>query len=297
MVATIGFFDGVHLGHRYLVGQVADEARRRGLQSLVVTFPKHPLEVLRPGFRPELLSTCDEKVRRLREAGADDVALLDFTPELAAMSAHDFMEKVLRDRLGVRVLVVGYDHKFGHGGGSFEDYVRYGEELGIEVVLAREYSTEGFRFSSSAIRSALKEGDVLTATALLGRRYLIEGTVVGGFGNGRKLGYPTANVEVSDPNKLIPLGGVYVVAVRFLDESHDGVFFGMMNIGCRPTLDNGGQRSIEIHLLDFDSDIYSSRVRVDFIARIRDERKFDSIGQLQEQLKEDEKVVRTYIPS
>ncbi len=296
-VATIGFFDGVHLGHKYLVGQVADEAGRRGLRSLVATFPKHPLEVLRPGFRPEMLSTCEEKVRRLREAGADDVALLDFTPELAAMSARDFMEKVLRDRLCVRVLVVGYDHKFGHGGGTFDDYVRYGRELGIEVVLAKELVSEGQRYSSSVVRRALKDGDVTTVTTVLGRHYVIEGKVVAGFGVGRKLGFPTANIELTDTDRLIPRRGVYAVRASFSDGMYDGEFAGMMNIGCRPTLDNGEQRSIEIHLFDFDADIYSLRIKVKLVAYIRDERKFDSLENLQKQLAEDEKVIKTCIPN
>ncbi len=294
MVATIGFFDGVHCGHRFLVGQVTDKAKNCGLQSLAITFPKHPLEVLRPDFHPELLSTCQEKVEMLREAGVDDVALIDFTHELSMMSAHDFMEQVLRNRLHVKILVIGYDHKFGHGGGCFEDYVRYGKELGIEVVRSEELTDGGLKYSSSVVRRALKDGDITTANAVLGYRYSITGHVVGGFRVGRKLGYPTANIEPEQNDKLIPRCGVYAVKATFPDERF-GELAGMMNIGYRPTLDNGNQRSIEVHLFNFNADIYSERIRIEFVARIRDERKFDSIEQLQAQLAEDEKKCRTFL--
>ncbi len=298
MVATIGFFDGVHCGHKYLISQVADEAKKRGLKSLVITFPKHPLEVLHPEIRPELLSDYKEKTDSLFQAGADDVALLNFSPELAAMTAREFMERILRDKLHITVLVIGYDHKFGRGASdTFEDYVRYGKELGIEVVLAKELESAERRYSSSTVRKALKEGDIATATAVLGRPYSIEGVVVDGFGNGRKLGYPTANIDVLDKSKLIPRNGVYAVKVRFLDGRYEGEFAGMMNIGHRPTLENGEQLSIEIHLFDFDADIYSSLISVDVIARIRDEHKFASVEALQAQLVEDARQVRTYIPN
>ncbi len=294
MVATIGFFDGVHCGHRFLIGQLTKEATERGMQSLVVTFAKHPLEVLRPDFRAELLSTCAEKVELLHDAGADKVEVLDFNRELSQMSAHDFMERILRDRMGVKVLFIGYDHKFGRGGqDTFDDYVRYGKELGIEVKRIEELQgDDGHKNSSSVVRNALRQGDVETANAVLGYRYALEGVVVGGFRVGRKIGYPTANIEVEDSGKLVPHSGVYAVKASFFNGHLGGSVSGMMNIGYRPTLDNGDKRSIEVHLFDFNADIYSERIRIEFVAHIRDERKFNSIEELQSQLAADERMCR-----
>lgn len=304
-VATIGFFDGVHLGHHFLINKVATEARHRNLASVIVTFSNHPLTIVRPGFHPMLITTTEEKERLLFESKADMTAVLDFTPQLALMSAKDFISTVLRDILNVQVLVIGYDHHFGHDKNEgFNDYVRYGIEAGIEVVKAEELAGETKQaISSSAIRKFLLQGDVLSANALLGYKYFIEGTVVGGFHIGRTIGYPTANIQVESADKLIPQDGVYIVHATLLpDKEHAGAqgifgrtYTGMMNIGHRPTLANGSNRTIEVHLLDFSGDIYSKHVHIDFVGFIREEHRFGSIDQLRSQLKQDEAICRKYL--
>lgn len=297
-VATIGFFDGVHLGHRFLVGQVLEEARRRGLGSTLVTFADHPARVLHPERPLRLLTSAEEKAEMLGELGADHLVLLPFTKELAALSAHDFMRRVLMEQLGVRVLVVGYDHRFGHNRAEdFNDYVRYGREMGMEVVRARELNPErvladlpqaGFpvsSISSSTIRRALGEGNVGLANACLGYRYFVRGRVVDGFRNGHRIGFPTANIEPDSPQKLLPRNGVYAVDVR-LEDGTEGR--GMLNIGTRPTFHNGGAESVEVHIFDFEEDIYNERIEVRFRRFVRQEREFDSPEALRAQLERDE---------
>ena len=210
-VATIGFFDGVHRGHRYLIEQVCAVAAGRGLASSVVTFPVHPRKVMQADYHPKLLTTCDEKVSLLAKTGVDYCMMLDFTPEIARLSAREFMS-ILKDRYQIQALVVGYDHRFGHNRSEgFEDYVHYGRELGMEVLLARAYSysketsvTE-VTVSSSAIRGLLLEGNVSEAAEYLGYDFFLDGTVVGGYQVGRKIGFPTANLRVSDSDKLSSL--------------------------------------------------------------------------------------------
>ncbi len=278
-VATIGFFDGVHRGHRYLIQQVKDEALRLGLRSMLVTFPTHPARVLRPDVPLQLLTTPREKAQLLGETGVDEVAMLPFTPELAALSARQFMEKVLLKQFHVRVLVIGYDHRFGHDRTEgFGDYVRIGRDIGIDVVQARELQGLG-HVSSSSIRRALAEGRVEDATTMLGRPYTLGGTVVSGHHVGTALGFPTANLRPDDPDKLIPMNGVYAV------RTEQGA--GMLNIGTRPTLDNGSDRSIEVHLVDFAGDLYGQHLHLHFLRFVRNEKKFDTVAELQEQLQAD----------
>lgn len=288
-VATIGFFDGVHRGHKCLIDKVCGIASDRGLESVLITFREHPLSVLRPQKAPFLLTTVEEKEYLLAETGADKVVMLDFTLGLSEMDAYSFMKTVLKEKLNVKVLVIGYDHHFGHDRNSgFNDYVRFGKEIGLEVVNAEALEIEGGAVSSSAIRSCLLNGDVAHASELLGYDYFLEGTVVGGFQNGRKIGFPTANVAVDSDEKLVPANGVYAVHAEVDGEK----FKGMLNIGMRPTFANGKNRSIEVFLFDFSGNIYSEHVKISFHRRIRDERKFDSIEDLKQQLEVDEKECR-----
>lgn len=282
-VATIGFFDGVHLGHRFLIEQVCEVATARGLASSVITFPIRPRKVMQPGFHPELLTTCDEKVALLADTGIDYCFMLDFTLELAQLSAKQFME-ILKKHYRIQALVIGYDHRFGHNRSEgFEDYVRYGHEQGIEVVLAQAYSNKDITISSSIIRRLLLEGNVSEAATCLGYHFFLDGTVVEGYHVGHKIGYPTANLHVTDPEKLVPADGVYAVYV-FLGERK---YKGMLSIGYRPTLNNGTDRSIEVHIFDFNEDIYNQPMRISFVRRTRSELKFNSIEELVEQLHKD----------
>ena len=285
LVATIGFFDGVHRGHRFLIDRVIEEAQRLGMSSAVITFDRHPREVLQTDYQPDLLSTLDEKLLLLSKTHVDNTVVLHFDASLAALTAHDFMRDVLQRQLKVRKLIIGYDNRFGHNRSeAFDDYVRYGKELGIEVIRADAFLPDDVRVSSSVIRTCLREGRVEEANRLLGYDYTIESRIVSGYQNGRKMGFPTANLDVTRCQQLLPASGVYAVLVRLKDSV--GWKRGMMNIGHRPTF-NGTTTSMEVNLFNFSGDLYGQELLVSFISKIRDEHKFDSIDALAEQLQHD----------
>lgn len=288
-VATIGFFDGVHPGHSFLIRQVKEVAKKRGLRSGLITFPVHPRKVMQSDFQPRLLSTLEEKIGLLSRTGVDYCFLIDFTPELSRLSAREFMQHILKEKLNVQALVIGYDHRFGHNRSEgFEDYCRYGREMGMEIIRASACEIAEIPVSSSVVRSFLQKGEIETATRCLGYEYALEGTVVGGYKVGRTIGYPTANLHIKDPAKLVPADGVYAVRVWVGGKE----YMGMLDIGHRPTLGNGADKSIEVHILDFSSDIYDQPVRVSFVHRIRSDIKFSTIDGLIAQLRRDEAEVR-----
>ena len=282
-VATIGFFDGVHLGHRYLINQVKIAASQFGWCSSIITFPVHPRQVIQSDYQPSLLSSPEEKIELLASTGIDNCILLPFTRELSMLTAWEFMQ-LLYDQYQVRMLVIGYDHRFGHNRAeTFEDYCRYGRELGIHIMQATAYTQEQDKVSSSAIRRALLSGEVSTAAKYLGYPYFLQGTIVGGYQVGRKIGFPTANLQVDFSNKLIPSVGVYAVYVYVNGQKYKG----MLNIGHRPTLNNGTDLSIEVHILDFEGDIYHQPMRIEFIDFLRTEAKFQSTEELALQIQKD----------
>lgn len=288
-VATIGFFDGVHRGHQFLISHLVETARQDGMPAVVITFDEHPRKVLQSDYLPEMLSTLDSKLLLLSKTEVDDAVVLHFTREMAAMSAREFMQQVLHDHLHVKKLFIGYDHRFGHNREeTFDDYVCYGKEMGIEVIKNQAYSMNGINISSSVIRSFLKEGEVDMANQCLGYPYTIIGKVVNGYHEGRKLGFPTANLDLSHFGQMIPAPGVYAVKARL-----EGTVVwkqGMMNIGTRPTFD-GKQLTLETHIFNFEGDIYDQLLLVSFVKRIRGERKFESPEELAAQLKEDEQTI------
>ena len=288
-VATIGFFDGVHRGHQFLISHLVETARQDGMPAVVITFDEHPRKVLQSDYQPEMLSTLDSKLLLLSKTEVDDAVVLHFTREMAAMSAREFMQQVLHDHLHVKKLFIGYDHRFGHNREeTFDDYVRYGKEMGIEVIKNQAYSMNGINISSSVIRSFLKEGEVDMANQCLGYPYTIIGKVVNGYHEGRKLGFPTANLDLSHFGQMIPAPGVYAVKARL-----EGTVVwkqGMMNIGTRPTFD-GKHLTLETHIFNFEGDIYDQLLLVSFVKRIRGERKFESPEELAAQLKEDEQMI------
>ena len=300
-VATIGFFDGVHLGHAFLLRQVVEAARATGNESVVVTFDRHPREVLRstsPSAQPVadrlLLTPLDEKLRLLRATGVDRVEVLSFNADLASLSAHDFMASVLRDKLHVGTLIIGYDNRFGHNRAEgFADYVRHGRSLGIDVVQSAEWQPtgelSGMHVSSSTIRHLLRAGDVRKANLCLGRCYEVRGNVAHGYAEGRRLGFPTANLQPESVGQLLPAAGVYAVRVGIGEEPARRA--AMLNIGTRPTY-GGHELTLEAHIFDFAADIYGARLTLDFVARMRDERHFASPDALRHQLEEDEQEVR-----
>lgn len=288
-VATIGFFDGVHCGHRFLIEQVKQIARQESLKSALITFPVHPRKVMQKDYQPELLSTPEEKLELLSATGVDYCHILEFTKDLSRLSAREFMKQVLQDRLKVHSLIIGYDHRFGHNREEgFEDYCRYGKELGMEIIRARACTTEGVNVSSSVVRQLLRTGQVDKAARCLGYEYALEGRVVDGHKVGRTLGFPTANLKIENPDKLIPADGVYAVKVMVGGKE----YMGMLDIGHRPTLNNGKDKSVEVHILDFTSDIYNQPVRIIFVSRIRSDIRFERIEDLKTQLHQDEIVTR-----
>lgn len=281
-VATIGFFDGVHRGHQFLIGQVVAEARRTGMASMAITFDQHPRQVLHQDYVPTLLSTLEGKLQRLSETQIDSCGLLHFDRNTAALSAEAFMATVLHDRLNVKTLIIGYDNRFGHDRSEgFADYVRYGERLGMEVRQAEAYDCDGLRISSSVVRRCLQEGDVATANQCLGYSYTIAAPVISGYHEGRQMGFPTANLDTARIGQLLPLGGVYATRVRI--EGTSAWLPAMTNIGVRPTFD-GEAVSVETNIVDFEGNVYGKRLEVAFIERIRDERRFDSEDALRRQL-------------
>ncbi len=283
--ATIGFFDGVHRGHQYLLGQLRRMARERGQQSMVITFERHPREVLRHDSGPHLLTTLEEKRRLLLGAGIDCLVVLRFDAAFASLSALDFMRRVLKEQLNVVTLLAGYDNRFGHDRTEgFEDYVVYGRELGIDVIRAEALSVSGGAVSSSRIRQLLEQGDVSGASVCLGRFYELWGIVVHGEQIGRQIGFPTANISPDEARKQLPCDGVYAVLVSI--EGHDGRLRGVMNIGRRPTFD-GHRRTLEVHLLNFKGNLYGIHIGVCFIDRLRGERQFASAEELAMQMTSD----------
>ena len=288
-VATIGFFDGVHRGHQFLIHHLVETARQDGMQSMVITFDEHPRKVLQSDYQPEMLSTLDSKLLLLSKTEVDDAVVLHFDKAMAAMSAREFMQQVLHDHLHVKKLFIGYDHRFGHNREeTFDDYVRYGKEIGIEVIKNQAFSLNGINVSSSMIRSFLKEGEVDMANQCLGYPYTIIGKVVNGYHEGRKMGFPTANLDLSHFRQMIPAFGVYAVKVRL--ENTVEWKRGMMNVGTRPTFD-GKQLTLETHIFNYDGDIYGQLLLISFVQRIRGEQKFDGPEELAAQLKEDEQTI------
>lgn len=287
-VASVGFFDGVHIGHRYLIKQVKEEAKRLGLPSAIVTFPVHPRKVLQKDYQPALLCGFEEKLEQLATTQIDNVISLPFTPELSRLSARAFMQKVLKEKIGVHTLFVGYDHRFGHNREEdFSDYKKYGEELGIRVIQANEYQVEGENVSSTKIRLLLKSGEILRANSLLSYRYTLSGKIVEGFQVGRTIGFPTANIRSWERFKVVPALGVYAVLVHI----RDIIYKGMLYIGTRPTLHNDPEISVEVNIFDFSGDLYEQSLTVEFVDFIRGDRKFDAMEELVEQIHKDKSMV------
>ena len=288
VVATIGFFDGVHLGHRFLIEELKQIGRQTGLPTAVITFSSHPRSVLQTDYQPKLLNAFEEKVNQLATAGIDYCVVLEFTLELAQLTAQAFISTVLAKQLQVDTLLIGYDHRFGRNReDGFEQYKQYGAEYGMKVLKATQYSEGEASISSSEIRRLLATSHVEEAAQLLTYPYRIKGHIVSGYKVGRKLGFPTANIQVDEPYKIIPGTGVYAVWVYWEDKRYKG----MLHIGNRPTLENGDHITLEVHILDFDEDIYNNEITVSFIHHIRGNVKFDSLTDLVEQLQKDRETV------
>lgn len=280
--ATIGSFDGVHLGHRAMIAELREAAIAKGLPLTVVTFARHPRLLFDGECESFLLTTNSEKAALLQQMGVDRMVLLDFDSCMAAMCAERFMREVLVDALGVKLLGVGYDHHFGKPceGECVEQYISYGKSMGVEVVQLSPFMLNGGKVSSTVVRKALAAGDVPLATELLGRKYSLSGSVVSGAGIGRGLGFPTANIQLEDDMKMLPMDGVYDVDVMLGGEGYKGV----MNIGVKPTIGDNMLRTIEVHIIDFSSDIYGKRITVELVRRLRGELVFANVQALKLQI-------------
>lgn len=280
-VATIGFFDGVHLGHNYLLEQLKSEAQQRGMQSVVVTFGNHPRLFFDSNCGLKQLTLSDEKVTLLKQNGVDEVVMLQFDEHLSKLSSREFMQ-LLVEKYGVKVLLMGYDHRFGSDRStSFDEYVEYGSQLGLEVKRCSGFSESDVMVSSSKVRKALEFWDIPLANKLLGYKYFVRGRVVEGQKIGRQIGFPTANLQV-DFLKLIPSDGVYVVDVEVECVEYRGV----LNIGTRPTV-LGSERTIEVHIIGFTGDLYGKEVELRFLKFLRHEQRFSSLEDLREQIRKD----------
>lgn len=285
-VAAIGMFDGVHRGHRSLVERVVVEARARSLRAAAVTFSVHPASVVDPGRIIPMLCSRRECCDRLLKGGVDDVIMLDFTEDMRRMTSRDFMAMLHRD-YGVRALVVGFNNRFGsdreHG---FDNYMRFGAEVGVDVAGAEELPEPDV--SSSRIRELIAQGNVGEAADRLGFPYSVEGTVGSGRQIGRTIGFPTANVVPSDRSLIIPGGGVYAAMVEDLSHNPGKKVRAMVNIGSCPTVNSDSAvRTIEAHLIGYEGDLYGHRLRIDFVGRMRPEKPFESLESLQRQLSAD----------
>jgi riboflavin biosynthesis protein ribF len=293
VVATIGFFDGVHLGHQFLINRLAEMAKQENLESMVITFDCHPRQVLQSNYQPRMLSTLEEKLEKLEKTASDHIVVLHFDKALAQLTSKQFMESILRDRLNVCKLMMGYDNRFGHNRTeSFDDYVLFGKEIGIEVCKNTALSMGNFNVSSSVIRQFIETGNMEEATRCLGIPYSLSGKIVGGYQNGRKLGYPTANIDIRKTDKLLPAMGVYAVQVRI--ENNEKIYGGMLNIGTRPTF-NGSDLSVEVYIFDFSGNLYDRTIKVFFMSRVRSDRIFPTLEALAEQLQLDEQQIRTIL--
>ena len=291
-VLTIGTFDGVHIGHQKIIEQLKKEALKLGGESVLFTFYPHPRMVLFPDAHGlQLLTTQEEKLKLLEVFGIDNVIVQPFTFDFSRLTALEFVRDYLVNKLHVKKLIIGYDHQFGKNREGSIDFLRtLADVYEFEVIEIPAQDIDDVNVSSTKIREALKSGDVETASNYLGRPYSLTGKVVHGKELGRTIGFPTANIYVSDDTKLIPANGVYAARVIV----GTAFFNGMLNIGNRPTVSTTVDRSIEVHIFDFDSLIYDAKITIEFIRFVRQEKEFSSIDALRYQLQEDEQAIRAF---
>ncbi len=284
-IVTTGTFDGVHQGHRKILNRLIEVAKKNKGESVLLTFFPHPRMVLQPDSDLKLINTIDEKIELLRQVGIDHLIIHPFTREFSRTTSLEFVRDLLVNKIGTTKLVIGYDHHFGRNReGSFEHLKEFGPIYGFEVEEISVQDVDNVNVSSTKVRKALEDGEVDLASNYLGYPFFIHGVVVHGQKNGRELGYPTANLEIQNPYKLIPANGIYAVKV----EVGGKLFRGMLNIGTRPTMELGGDISVEVHIFDFKESIYGQELTVSFIKRIRSEKKFETRDALIAEMEKDQ---------
>lgn len=292
-VLTIGTFDGVHIGHQKILDQLNEEARKIGGQSVLFTFYPHPRMILYPESHGlKLIQTQEEKLRKLKKMGLQNIIVYPFTFEFSRLTALEFVRDYLVNQLHVKKLVIGYDHQFGKNREGSIDFLKdVSETYGFEVIEIPAQDIDEVNVSSTKIREALIDGNIELANEYLGEPFELSGEIIHGNALGRTIGYPTANIQVDSELKLIPGNGVYAVRVFLQDQCIDG----MMNIGIRPTICGTHDISMEVHLFDFDKDVYGEKIQVQFLSKIRDEQKFIDTNALKDQLKKDENHIRHFL--
>ena len=282
-LTTIGIFDGVHVGHQKILASLVNEAHTIGGESEVLTFWPHPRLVLSNDTTLKLINSIEEKIALIAAIGVDHLIIIPFTKAFASLSAEEFSKVYLADKIGTKKLFIGYDHRFGRNKEGGFDYLREHAHLyGFEVNEIPRQDIDNLAVSSTRIREAIERGDLEEVNELLGRIYSLEGEVVKGRQMGRQLGYPTANIAIAFEHKILPHFGVYAVKI----DIHAKVYHGMLNIGIKPSFENLDP-TIEVHIFDFEEDIYGQHLKISFVKRIRDEQKFDSIEALKNQLQID----------
>tara|TARA_R110000850_G_scaffold201744_1_gene327602 strand:- start:45411 stop:46292 length:882 start_codon:yes stop_codon:yes gene_type:complete len=288
---TLGTFDGVHIGHQKILQKLVKQANANGLESILLTFFPHPRMVLKQDEKIQLLNTIEEKSKLIEETGVDNLIIHPFDSTFSELSAEEFVKKILIDKLNLAKIIIGYDHKFGKNrSADINDLIILGKKYNFEVEQISAKEIDDISISSTKIRKALLNGNIELVTSYLGHNYSFFGTIVEGKKIGRTINYPTANLQISEDYKLIPKNGVYVVSSNIDNKT----IFGMMNIGNNPTV-HGDSESIEIHFFNFNEDIYTKKICVNLLSRIRDEQKFDSLNELKKQLDLDKKYSENYI--
>jgi riboflavin kinase/FMN adenylyltransferase len=293
-IVTSGTFDGVHLGHQKILNRLREIANEKGGETVLITFFPHPRMVLfNDSQNLKLLSTISEKIEKLANFGIDHLVIIPFTREFSEINSEDFIRKILVERIGAKLLVIGYDHRFGKNReGSFDYLKENSSKFGFKVIEIPRHDIENIGISSTLIRNSLLAGDIVQANSLLGIEYSLSGKVVKGKQLGRTLGYPTANIYVVEDYKLIPADGVYAVLINY----DNLIYQGVLNIGKRPTIE-GKDRTIEVHIFDFDKDIYGENISISFVEKIRDEHKFESLDLLKAQIQIDAEKARLILKS
>jgi len=290
-VVTIGTFDGVHIGHQKIISKIVDTAKRDGLKAVILTFFPHPRMVLQKDQGIKLINTIEEKAKLLNKLGVDTLVVKEFTKEFSRLSASEFVNQVLIEKLNVNHIIIGYDHRFGKNrAANIDDLKEFGNVHDFKVTEITAQEVNDVAVSSTKIREALLDGNIKKANTFLGYNFILSGTIVKGKGIGRQLQFPTANIKIKEDYKLIPKRGAYIVKSKIDDQN----VFGMLNIGVNPTV-NGVSETIEVNFFNFKKDIYSQYIEVEFLNRIRDEQKFESVDALKLQLAKDRETALEFL--
>jgi riboflavin kinase/FMN adenylyltransferase len=290
-IVTIGTFDGVHIGHQKIIEKLIQETKKADCESLILTFFPHPKMVLNGSSSIKLLNTINEKSSLLEKMGLDNLVIHPFDKKFSNLSAEEFVKTILVDSFNLKKIIIGYDHRFGNNrAANIDDLISFGKKYDFEVEQISAQEIDSVSVSSTKIRDAISDGNMIVANEFLGYDYILSGKIITGKQLGRTIGFPTANIKIEENYKLIPKNGVYIVKSHLQEKT----VFGIMNIGLNPTV-NGEDLSIEVHFLDFEADLYNKNITVSVIARIRDEQKFTSIDLLKAQIQEDKNYAISFI--